>query len=185
MQAFLTSDVIYSRRVLPGLEEPLREEQVRDEVDLSRSAFLPDIDWLRDSVVAERIAGIRGGEAAAPGLHGTALGNVTAAGQTLTPGTPVELTAADDLTFTIQVQNGGESVERDVVVRMAVSGGPKPIEQEEAIREIAAGATQTVSLPLPEPPPKDKQVQVRVTVEAVPGEEQTDNNEATFPVTFK
>ncbi len=185
MQDFMTSDVIYSQRVIPGLEGPLREEEVRDEVDVAKSAFLPDIDWLRVTVVAERISGIRGGGGeATPGLHGTALGTVNAGGQTLAPGTPIELTAAEDLTFEIQVQNGGEAAERDVVVRVAVSGGPKPIEQEETIREIAAGATQTVSIPLPEAPPKGKQVRVRVTVEAVPGEEKTDNNEQTFQVTF-
>ena len=185
MQNFLSSDVVYSQRVLPGLEGPLREKQVRDEVDVSRSTFLPDIDWLRDSVVGERISGIRGGdEAATPGLHGTALGTVTAGGVALTPGAAATVPSAEDLTFSIQVQNGGESAERDVVVRVTVSGD-RPIEAEETIDEIAAGATETVTIPLAEPPPTGRQVEVSVTVEAVPGEEQTDNNEATYQVTFE
>ena len=184
MQVFMVSDVIYAQRVRTGLQQPLRDREVRDEVDIVESRFLPDLEWLDPGTVGRRLAGVGGDKAASPGLHGTTLGNVTAAGQALTPGAPVDLPATENLSFSIQVSNGGESAEKDVVVRVSVSGGPKPIEQEETVPEIAAGGTQTVSIPLAEPPPKGKQARVKVVVEPVPGEDKTDNNEATYQVTF-
>ncbi len=61
MQNFLTSDVIYSQRVIPSLEGPLRREGLRGQVgDVPQSRFLPDIDWLQPDLVEARIAGLRG-----------------------------------------------------------------------------------------------------------------------------
>jgi len=82
MQLFLASDVLYSQRFLPNLDRPLKKEGLLDQVQVPRSRFLPDLQWVRPTVVARSLQGL--GTAAgpsgpiAPGLHGTSLLGVTA-----------------------------------------------------------------------------------------------------------
>ena len=192
MQSFLTSDVVYSQRVIPALEGPLREESLLDQVRVPKSQFLPAIDFLRPETVSDRISRISGtedgedDEAATPGLHGLGLIGVTVkpGGQALTEGQPVSVRGTEDLTFDVRVQNQGENPEEDVTVRIAITGGPNPIEVEEQLDEIAAGEQKTVSIPLADTPPMGRQVTIEVEVRPVPGEKKTDNNEGSFPATF-
>ena len=69
-------------------------------------------------------------------------------------------------------------------VRVTVGEGNDAIELEETIPEIAVGEQQNVTIPLAEQPPTGENVPVTVEVEAVPGEEMTDNNSAEFTVIF-
>jgi hypothetical protein len=183
MLQFLASDVIYVQRVVPNLQGPLEEEEVLAEVSIAPSQFLPDTDWLRTTTVADRINRIKGGGGSAdgevaPGLHGTGVTGVTVqpGGQSLAAGGAVELTAAENLAFDVQVQNQGENEERDVVVRVTISGAGRPLEFEERIDTIAAGATETVRIAIADAPPTGRPLEVRVETEPVPGEEKTDNN---------
>src|ERR671938_1465042 len=76
MQLFLASDVVYSQRVLPNLTRPLRREKLLSQVAVPKSRFLPDLQWVRPTVVARNLAGLGSGAGAgpvAPGLHGTSL----------------------------------------------------------------------------------------------------------------
>lgn len=192
MSQFLASDVIYVQRVVRRLQGPLEDEGVRAEVTIPASVFLPDTDWLRTTTVADRINRIRGGGGAtadgevAPGLHGTGVTGVTVqpGGQTLTAGGAVELTAAENLAFDVQVQNQGESEERDVVVRVTISGAGRPLEFEERIDAIAAGAQEIVRVAIADAPPTGRPVEVKVETEPVPGEEKTDNNSLTGRAIF-
>jgi hypothetical protein len=191
MQNFLTSDVIYSQRVIPSLEGPLRSEGLRGEVgDLPQSQFLPDIDWLQPDLVETRIAGLRGDtadeDAAAPGLHGTGLGEVTVqpAGEALVEGATTEVQLGDETSFEVEITNQGENDEADVPVTIAIEGGDQPIELEGEVESIAQGDTAAATLPLTEQPAAGEELELTVTIEPVPGEEMADNNEGTFPVTF-
>lgn len=187
MQAFLASDVIYSTRAKPSIEAVLADEGLAGEERVPDSVFLPDISWLDPTTVADRISRIStggGGGAAAPGLHGNGLGTVTLGGTALAAGGSGTITLSDDLAFDVQVQNQGENTETDVTVRVTVGEGGDAIELEEQLPEIAAGETQTVTLPLEERPPTGEQVAIAVEVEAVPGEEKTDNNVGEFSAIF-
>ena len=187
MQQFLASDVIYRLRVKPTIEAALEEEDLSGEATIPDSPFLPDIDWLDPTTVADRISRIStggGGEPTAPGLHGNGLGTVALGGQALTPGGSATITLSDDLAFEVQVQNQGENTETDVVVHVTIGSGGDAIELEETLPEIAAGETQTVTLPLAERPPTGEQIPVTVEIEPVPGEEKTDNNVGEFGVIF-
>ena len=190
MQVFLASDTIDMARFRLRLEAALEEE------DLSMprfptDTFVPDVEWLDPAFVADQVNALRSGtggggdEAAAPGLHGNGLAAVSLGGTTLTPGatgTTVQLTG--DLAFEVQVQNQGENTETDVNVVVSVGEGDDAIELEEAIDTIAVGEIQTVTIPLTEQPPTGQNVPIAVEVEAVPGEEMTDNNVQEFSVIF-
>lgn len=189
MLFFLTSDVIFRARFLPALTGPLNEEELADEVELPASQFLPNVDWLQENVVAERIGGLGsgGGGAPEPGLHGTGLATVTAqpAGTALTPDAgPVEIVASEDLALEVQIANQGEHEEQDVTVTVTLSGGGRPIETEESLDVIAAGETKSVTIPLTRTPGTGQAVTISVEIEAVPGEQMTDNNSAEYRAVF-
>ena len=192
MQNFLASDVVYSQRFFPRLEERLREENLLDSEKPPESAFLEDVEWLVPATVADRIGRIGSGEGGGgsgpvePGLHGTGLGTVTVqpGGQQLNEGGATQIKAAPNLSLGVQVANQGEHDEQNVTVRVAIRGAGEPIELEEKIPEIAAGQTRTVNVPLSRTPPAGQPVTIRIDIARVPGEETSDNNRGSFPAVF-
>ena len=188
MQTFLASDVIYTQRFVPRLQGALEKEELAGEVRIPESQFLPDIQWLEPRFVSSRISAIRtgrgGDQAAAPGLHGNGIGSVSLGGQALTPGGTANVKLSEDLQFQVQIANQGEHTETDVPVRITIGRGGDAIEVEEEVDSIAAGETKTVNVPVTERPPTGDAVPISVEVEAVPGEEKTDNNKQTFSAIF-
>jgi hypothetical protein len=61
MQSFLASDVIYTQRFVPRLQNALEEEDLAGQVRIPESQFLPNIDWLEPRFISDRISGIRTG----------------------------------------------------------------------------------------------------------------------------
>jgi hypothetical protein len=192
MQSFLASDVIYSQQAKPRIEEALAEQELEAEVDEPPdSQFLPEIDLLEPATVSDAVDQIRTEGAdedqkASPGLHGTGLGEVTAqpSGEALVEGAPTEVALGQDLALDVQVQNQGDNDESDVAVTATIEGSGAPIDLEGSLDSIAAGATETVSLPLQEAPPTGEELDLTVSIEPVPGEEVADNNEGAFTVLF-
>jgi hypothetical protein len=185
MRAFLVSDVIYAQRVVPDIRAGLRERRLLAEDALPRENFLPDVDWLRQGTVAERLGALRKEPTEmAAGARGLALGVVTAGGETLNESAPAQLAAKTDLTFSVQVQNQGAMPEEDVKVGIEVTGGPAPISVERTLPSIPAGGSETATIPLADTPPTGRPVTIKVRVEAAGGESQTDDNESSFPATF-
>lgn len=191
MRNFDASDVIYSQRFVPEFEQQLKKQNLLNEVQIPKSAFLPDIEWLRPTVVADRIARIRGGGSTAtgpatPGLHGTSLNSVVVkpGGQTLSTTQAVAIPASTNTSFDVNVTNGGTNNEANVTVRIQITGGGKPITVEQKISNFAKGTTQTVNVALAQTPPKGQPVKINVNVLPVPGEKKVDNNKATYPAIF-
>lgn len=194
MQNFLTSDVIYSQRFFPRLQDGLKDEGLLGSEKPPESTFLRDVDWLVPATVADRVGRIGSGEGGgggssgpvAPGLHGTGLGTVQIqpGGTTLNEGGATQIKAAPNLSLDVQVANQGENDEKNVTVKVAIRGAGKPIELEEKLPEIAAGQTKTVSVPLSSTPPAGQPVTIRVDIAGVPGEKNTDNNKGSFPAVF-
>jgi hypothetical protein len=185
MQPFLASDQLYFRRVLPSIDQVLEQEDI--ELKVVESTFLRDIKWLEPAEVATRVGGIGGAEGsadAAPGLHGNGLGAVTLGGVALTPGASTSVPLSDDLTIQVQVANQGENTETDVPVKVTVGNGADAIDAEAVLDTIAAGETKTVDVPIDEQPPTGQNVPIEVEIEAVPGEEKTDNNVGDFSAIF-
>jgi hypothetical protein len=188
MQLFLASDVVYSQLVLPNLTHPLKKEGLLGQVDVPKSRFLPDLQWVRPTVVAGRLGGVGGGVAGpvAPGLHGTSLIGVTAkpGGAALSAAGATSITVTSKLSFDVTVQNGGANDERDVVVQLSITGAGKPIVREQTLPTIAAGAQKVVTIPLAAAPPTGQPVSIKVTIKPVPGETKLDNNRASYPAIF-
>jgi hypothetical protein len=184
MQAFLASDVIYSQRALPDLQEEFQDRDLDER--FRRSEFLPDLGWLEPDTVESRLGRIATTrEAATPGLHGTGLQGVTTkpAGAALTEDGVNRIALTDELAFDVEVQNQGESEETDIAVSVSIRNG-KTVNIEQTISRIAAGDSQTVSIPISDRPETGAVSNMTVQVAAVPGERVRDNNEATYQVVF-
>jgi len=196
MQLFLTSDVIYTQRFLPNLLGSIKDENLEDDVpvpatltDPETIAFLPDIAWLDPSYVGDQLGSIGSGSSqeATPGLHGNGLGSVTVkpSGVALVEGSAAQIPVADDTSFDIEIADQGDQPEENVVVSVEISGGSgEPIHLEETLDAINPGESKIVNVPLAETPPTGEPVDIKVKVEPVPGEQKTDNNEATFTAIF-
>jgi hypothetical protein len=188
MRNFLTSDVLYETRFLPQVNDLIKSKGLG--LRPRTSIFLKDTRWLEPSFVATKVDAIRtgggaaGDESAAPGLHGNGLVGVSLGGVALTPDGSATVTLSGDTAFDVQVANQGENTETDVNVKVKVGSGADAIELEKPLPEIAAGETKTVNIPLGEQPPTGQNVPVEVTVEAVAGEQKTDNNTASYSVIF-
>ena len=185
MRNFLVSDVLYAQRVVPEVREGLRRRDLADQAGPPPREFLPAIDWLQESTVSERLAALRAGPGeAGAGARGLALGVVTAGGETLTESSPVQVTAAQDLAFSVQVENDGAVPEEEVKTTVTITGGPAPLAVERTLESIPAGGSETVTLPLADTPPTGRPVTIEVRVDSAQGEGRTDDNESSFPATF-
>ena len=185
MRSFLVSDVLYSQRVAPQVREGLRRRDLAHEAGPRARDFLPSIDWLQQSTVSDRLAALREGPGeAGAAARGLALGVVTAGGETLTESSPVQVTAAQDLAFSVQVENEGAVPEEEVKAKVTITGGPAPLAVERTLESIPAGGSETVTLPLADTPPTGRPVTVEVRVDSAEGEGHTDDNQSSFPATF-
>lgn len=185
MQALLASDVIYLQRAIPALTAAFNKRNIDEKFAAVR--FLPDLGWLDADTVQTRLAKLGGNtsQATTPGLHGTSLGGVTAtpSGTALTESGVNRIPVSGQLAFDVKVQNGGASEETDVGVSLTITDGKK-ISVDQTIPRIAAGQSETVSIPVTETPPTGAVTTLTVTIAAVPGEKNTDNNKATYQVVF-
>lgn len=194
MRQFDASDVIYVQRFVPDLREQLEAQDLENRLAIPKSQFLPNVDWLDPAVVLQRVSGIGSGGGdenaadgpVAPGSHGNGLESVTVqpGGATLETGTAADIRAGSNISFEVTVSNQGENDEKNVAVTVEVVDGGRPIKREDTIPTIAAGETKTVKIPLAASPPTGRGVKINVNVQPVPGEEDSENNKASYPAIF-
>jgi hypothetical protein len=179
MKALLASDVLYRQVAKPEMDAALEANGI-DDVTIPPSKFLPDDSWLDPTNVEDALAGVSGAAAATPGIHGLGLIQTSVDGNVLEEGVPTTVAAGGRPELEVQVQNQGDSEESGVTVSVTVDGG-EPIEQQ--ISSIAPGVTESVRIPLT--PAPSGQTTLDVEVQPVPGEQVSDNNVATYDVTFE
>jgi hypothetical protein len=185
MQAFLASDVLYSQRAIPALTAAFSKRNIDER--FANPQFLPDLGWLDKNTVDTRLAKLGGGsQPATPGVHGTSLDGVTAqpSGTVLNTTGVNRVSLSNQLSFDVKLTNGGGSEETDVGVSITISTGGKKISVNQTIPRIAAGQSQTVSIPVTQRPTTGSVSTVAVEIAAVPGEKNTTNNKASYQVAF-
>ena len=184
MRAFLASDVIYAR-AQHDIQTVLAEEDVAGKVP--DSIFLPEpvdrwLDHLQLTTVLSTFASASG---AVQGVHGLALLSTTINNTPLTADAENPGSLGDGApTITIEVQNQGDQEENEVTVSYSLSGGAVPIEGEGTISKLDASGIEEVKVPIEETPDVDVPLTLEVEVLPVPGEEVSENNAATYTVTF-
>lgn len=180
MQKLLASDVVYETVVRPEIDGVLEANGITDS-DVPKSTFLPDgTKWLDESTVSDALSAISGGSAETAGIHGLELTGVSIDGNELGEET-VTIASEEEETpeLEVSVENQGESTENGIGVTVSVNG----TELEESIESIESGETGVVGIPLV--PVPSGEVTLEVNVETVPGEQITENNEASYTVLFE
>ena len=189
MMVFLTSDVLYSQRVIPYIQKALDDNEITGQT-IATSRFLPSISWLDEAQVASRLGtALKGGTGAAkgpvaPGSHGHGLNSVSVGGKDLDSDAANRLPAGAALTFTVKFQNQGENDEQGVVVKVSIEGSGRPVTAQATVPTTAKGSEASVDVPLRQAPPIGAPVTINVSVDPVPGEKVTDNNKQSYPAIF-
>lgn len=173
MQKLLAADVIYEQVVRPEVDAVLADNGVNDS-DLPKSTFLPDEKWLDPSTVSDAFGEVSGGSANVSGVHGTEIAGVTVNETELIEGAPTTIAGEEGVNVEVSVRNPLESTENGVGVSVTYEGTTVTGE----IDELPAG--ETVSAVIPLTPAPTGEVTLDIEVEAVPGEEVLENNEATY-----
>ncbi len=189
MEMFLASDVIYSQRVAPLIQQELAADGING-VSTASTQFLPNLGWLEPSTVEERLTGktsaaARSGQVA-PGTHGSALKAVSVGGTELQPestGTVNHLSGGSTPTFKVMVEDSGSNSETDVKVEITVTAGGRQYKDSRTIAKTEPGVTATASIPV-EGVPAGAAARVVVYVQPVPGETNLENNKGSYLAEF-
>jgi hypothetical protein len=190
MQVFVTSDVLYSARVVPFIRTALTDNDVAGQ-PVASSRFLPDIAWLSPQFVASKLGqtltngGTRKGQPTGPGLHGTGLQSTSYGSTTLSPTAANHLTYAAGQAFAVAFTNQGDNDEFDIKVTVTLKPtSGRAITLTRTVPKVAKGETAHANLALDRTPPIGEAVQITVNVAPVPGETHTENNHSTYPAIF-
>jgi hypothetical protein len=187
MEIFLASDVIYSQRVAPLIQQALASAGVTG-VSTATSHALPNLSWLEPNSVQSKITGQSASSASAPvqpGNHGSALKEVSV-GTNKLEGEPTlnHITGGSNPTFTASVENSGEFNETNVKVDVTVTAEGKQFKASHAIEKTEAGKSVNVDIPVAGVP-LGVAAKIEVYVEPVPGENDTENNKTVYLAIFE
>ncbi len=181
MSVLSASDVVYAEVARPEIDGVLANNGIEGD-DVPKSEFLPEgTKWLDESAVSAALGSVNGSStgASTPGVHGLGLLSTAINGTQLSSEETTSVSAEETPEVEVLVQNQGESTENGITVSVSVEGQTVTGD----ISSIEAGAEESVTIPLT-PTPKGE-VTLEVEVEPVPGEEVSENNEATYTVNFE
>src|ERR1700761_4772150 len=181
MQKLLASDVTYESITRPEINGKLENNGIEDH-EVPKSTFVPDgTKWLDEAEVSKALGQVSGSNATAPssGTHGLGLVGVRIGESELLAESLNSVAVEGTPEIEVEVENQGESTENGITVVVTANGK----ETTEEIPSLEVGVAETAVVPLT-PAPKGE-TELEIEVEPVPGEEFTDNNEATYLVNFE
>ncbi len=185
MEIFLASDILYSQRVAPLIQQALTAGGVSGQ-STSASRFLPNLGWSTPATVQSRITGqaTGAGGAVAPGTHGHSLKGVSVGTNTLAPSPTLNhVSGGTNPTFTVMVENAGSNPETNVKVDVSVTTEGKTLNASHMIDKTEPGSTSNVDIPV-NGVTLGAASRVSVNIEPVPGETATENNKGVYLVIF-
>jgi hypothetical protein len=185
MEIFLASDVVYSQRVVPLVQQALTAGGVHGQTT-SSSHFIPNLGWLTPATVQSRITGSAVGAtgAVAPGTHGHSLKGVSVGTNALAASPTLNhVNGGANPTFTAMVENAGSNPETNVKVDVSVTTEGKTLSASHVINKTEPGQSYNVDIPVTGVT-LGAASRVSVNVEPVPGETDTENNKGSYLVIF-
>jgi hypothetical protein len=187
MEIFLASDVVYSQRVVPLVQQTLASNGIHG-LSTAPSHFLPNLGWLDPAIVYTRITGQSAGAAqngAVPsGHHGSALKGVSVGTNSLEPEPALNhISGGANPTFTAMVENAGEFPETNVKVDVTVTASGKQFKASHVIEKTEPGKTVNVDIPVASVP-LGVASKIEVQVEPVPGETNHEGTKNTYLAIF-
>ncbi len=186
-QRLEASDVVW-RDLFQGVATVAMTAEGVEGVTAPASVFVENADLYTArsmSSIWQRVHGASTG-GTPTGSHGSSLAytEVQPAGVQLSTTTETTITVSTDLSFEVGVTNSGENQEVGVKVRLTIPAQPNPIVKNGTIEVIDPGETQVVTFSDFPDFPFGEGTTVQVAVLPVPGETNTGNNSAEYPVVF-
>jgi hypothetical protein len=187
MEMFLASDVIYSQRVAPLIQQTLTADGIQG-LSTATTRFLPNLGWLEPATVLSRITGQAASSSqtgqALTGHHGSALKGVAVGANTLEPEPALNhISGGGNPTFTAQVEDAGEFPETNVTVNTTVTAAGKQFKASHVIEKTEPGKTVKVDIPVTGVP-LGVASKIEVHVEPVPGETNHEGTKDTYLAIF-
>ena len=183
MEIFLASDVIYSQRVAPLIQQTLASNGIQGQSTAS-SRFLPNVGWLEATTVYARLTGQPAGSSTSGGVaaghHGSVLKGVSVGTKALEAEPALNhISGGSSPTFTVMVENDGEFPETDVKVDLNVTAGGKQLKASHVIDTTEPKKTVNAEIPVSGIPPNVAS-KIEVQIEPVPGETNHEGTKGTF-----
>jgi hypothetical protein len=181
MQKLLASDVTYESITRPEINGKLENNGIEDQ-EVPKSTFVPDgTKWLDEAEVSKALGQVSGSNATAPssGTHGLGLVGVRIGESELLAESLNSVAVEGTPEIEVEVENQGESTENGITAVVTANGK----ETTSEIPTLEVGVAEAAVVPLT--PAPEGETTLEVKVEPVPGEEFTDNNEATYTVNFE
>jgi hypothetical protein len=168
MEIFLASDIVYSQRVVPLIQEALKSGGVSGQ-----------------SMQAKLTGETPSGGAVTPGTHGHSLKGVSVGTNTLAAAPTLNhVSGGANPTFTVMVENAGSNPQTNVKVDISVTSEGKTLTASHLIDKTEAGSTTNVDIPVTGVT-LGAASRVSVNIEPVPGESDTENNKGSYLVIFQ
>jgi uncharacterized protein with FMN-binding domain len=185
-EIFLASDVLFSQRIVPFIQQTLASNGIHG-LSTSSSRFVPNLGWLDPATTQARITGKAANatqNAAVTGNHGSALKGVSVGTNTLAPEPTLNhITGGSSPTFTVMAENSGEADETNVKVDITVTAAGKQFNASHVINKTEPGKTVNVEIPVTGVP-LGVASKIQVNIEGVPGENDLENNKNTYLAIF-
>jgi hypothetical protein len=180
MGSLYASDVLWTQIGKPEIQNVLDDEGV-DATPLPNGNFMPAnaTDYLNQTTLITKLNTLTGQTATTGGTHGLQLDSTTIGGTQLNPDSTTTV-PGDAQEIDIGVTNSGDSDETGISVNVTVGGSTLTGQ----LQALSAGEAGTVKIPLTSKPTSGTDTTVQVVVNPVPGEQLTDNNQATYTVLF-
>ena len=187
VQRLLASDVIWQDSFVTPATAVLQDESVEG-LQVPTSDFVATDELASPSALAaiwQRIQNASTG-GTPTGLHGTGISYVRAlpSGTTLSADTETTIRVTDQLTFEVGIEDTGDHQEVRIQVTLTIPKQPDPIRLRRTIPIIDPGEVRAVRFRVGGTVPFGEETSVQVDVDPVPGETNTTNNTAEFPVIF-
>jgi hypothetical protein len=186
MELFLASDVIWSQRAAPLIQQTLGGAGIQG-MGTAGTQFLPNLGWLEPKTVLARLTGqatSAQSSQVAPGTHGSSLIGVSVGSAALEPSPTLNhLSGGANPTFTIKVEDSGSNPETGVKVEVTVTAGGHEYKASHVIDKTEPGAISSVDIPVAGVP-QNTAARITVNVQPVPGETNAENNKGTYLAVF-
>jgi hypothetical protein len=187
MEIFLASDVIYSQRTAPLIQQTLASDGIQG-LTTATSGFLPNLGWLEPATVQTRLTGQAASSSngqTPTGHHGSALKGVSVGATMLEPEPTLNhITGGGSPTFTVQVEDAGEFNETNVTTTVNVTAAGKQIKASHVIEKTEPGKTVKVDIPVAGIP-LGVASKIEVAIEPVPGETNHEGTKSTYLAIFE
>jgi hypothetical protein len=187
----ISSDVVWDDLFKDPSAQELRRQDLRG-VQVPDSNFVPNPDLATSRAMSniwQRVrgqAGGGGGTGTTPtGPHGHGLASVkVVGGATLSTTELNKIVATTDLSFEVTFENSGDSTETGVQVELTIQKETEPLSRTQRVDLTEPGEELKVTFRNVGPVPFVQRTTLQVNVKPVPGEENTANNSAEYPVIF-